>query len=166
MTVPFRTFAAFGLAVGLLGVGYLLAPAPGASTTLPQQPKVASAGPAKPVATLVASRPPVPLVTPPRPSSYTPPIETADKSPTGDKPAAVDKPAKPNEPSIAALLADQPSDSPSGDGALAKRAIEFDGYRNVRALAKGPDGMWHGRAMRGRAEIAVRVDAGGNVSAE
>jgi hypothetical protein len=29
---------------------------------------------------------------------------------------------------------------------------------------KLPDGMWHGRAMRGRVEIAVSVDANGSVS--
>jgi hypothetical protein len=50
--------------------------------------------------------------------------------------------------------------------AQARAAIELDGYKNVRALTKGADGLWHGRAMRGRTEIAVRVDAGGNVSAE
>jgi hypothetical protein len=60
-----------------------------------------------------------------------------------------------------------PSDEmKSGGDAQAKAAIELDGYKNVRALTKGPDGLWHGRAMRGRTEIAVRVDAGGSVSAE
>ena len=54
----------------------------------------------------------------------------------------------------------------SGDDAQARKAIEFDGYKNVRALEKGPDGVWRGRAMRGRTEIAIRVDANGNVSAE
>ena len=43
--------------------------------------------------------------------------------------------------------------------------IEQDGYRNVRALVKGVDGVWHGRAMRGSTEIAVSVDGSGSVSA-
>src|SRR5437660_797875 len=70
MTVPFRTFALFGLALGVLGTGYLFAPAPGASKSLPAQPvaKVVAPAPPKPETTLVASRPPVPLVTAPRPT--------------------------------------------------------------------------------------------------
>ena len=44
--------------------------------------------------------------------------------------------------------------------------IELDGYKHVRALEKGPDGVWRGRAMRGRTEIAIRVDATGSVSAD
>jgi hypothetical protein len=53
-----------------------------------------------------------------------------------------------------------------GEDAQAKRAIEFDGYRNVRGLVKGADGVWHGRAMRGRTEVGVKVDASGSVSAD
>ena len=59
-----------------------------------------------------------------------------------------------------------PGDAKSGDSAQAKAAIELDGYKNVRGLEKGPDGVWRGRAMRGRTEIAIRVDASGNVSAD
>jgi hypothetical protein len=59
-----------------------------------------------------------------------------------------------------------PSDNAKTGGTQAKAAIELDGYKNVRALEKGPDGIWRGRAMRGRTEITVRVDATGSVSAE
>ena len=48
----------------------------------------------------------------------------------------------------------------------AKAAIELDGYKNVRGLVQGEDGVWHGRALRGRTEIAISVDAKGSVSAE
>src|SRR6185503_3174228 len=68
MTVPFRTFAMFGLALGMLGTGYLVAPAPGGATSsaVPVA-KVAPPPPdAKAAPAVVASRPPVPLVTPPR----------------------------------------------------------------------------------------------------
>jgi len=171
MTVPFRTFAAFGLAFGMIGLGYQFAPGPGA-TPLPQPVAKAAAAepskaepskpePARPVSTLVASRPPVPLVTPPRPA-----IEQASApsdKPTVNMGTVSGNPSDPNDKTQALAVAPP---AMTGDGSQAKRAIEFDGYRNVRGLEKGPDGAWHGRAMRGRTEIAVRVDASGNVSAE
>lgn len=99
---------------------------------------------------LAASRPPVPLVRP-QPTSYST-TTVRDSGASGDKPAA----------DTAAPTTDQTSP----EDADAKRAIEFDGYKNVHAVVKGSDGMWHARAMRGRTEIAVTVDASGNVSAE
>jgi len=59
-----------------------------------------------------------------------------------------------------------PQDANTGSDKNARAAIELDGYKNVRGLEKGADGMWRGRAMRGRTEIAVRVDASGSVSAD
>jgi len=47
-----------------------------------------------------------------------------------------------------------------------KRKIEADGYKNVQGLAKDADGVWHGRAMRGSTEVAVTVDAKGNVASQ
>jgi len=175
MKVPFRTFASFGLALGMIGLGYLFGAPPGA-TTLPSQP-VAKADPApspKPDSTLVASRPPVPLVTAPR-TSYFATVEqpsapaTTDK-PSGDKPTVNMGTFSSNPPdsrdTTQALAMTGTDPAKSGNDGQAKRAIEFDGYRNVRDLVKAPDGTWRGRAMRGRTEIAVRVDASGNVSAE
>ena len=46
-----------------------------------------------------------------------------------------------------------------------RAAIERDGYKSVRALRRGPEGMWNGRALRGKTDVAVTVDAAGNVSA-
>ncbi len=99
---------------------------------------------------LGAIRPPVPLVRPQPTSYFTTTVQAP--GPSGDKPAA----------NTAALTTDQPA----GEDGDAKRAIEFDGYKNVHAVVKGGDGVWHARAMRGRTEIAVRVDASGTVSAE
>jgi hypothetical protein len=101
--------------------------------------------------TLVTSRPPVPLVRP-QPTSYF-------------TPAVPDKPAADGDPAQAQTAALTTDGAPPEDGD-AKRAIEFDGYKNVHAMVKGSDGMWHARAMRGRTEIAVTVDASGNVSAD
>ncbi len=155
MVVPFRTFATFSLAFGMLAAGYLIGPAPGATRSAPAPTAEAAAPAAKaPMPTLVANQPPVPLVRP-QPTSYFTPVNQTDKPTTDGKPA---DPAQ----AQTALTTDQISP----EDADAKRAIEFDGYKNVHAVVKGSDGMWHARAMRGRTEIAVRVDASGNVSAE
>jgi hypothetical protein len=164
MTVPLRTFALFGLALAMLAGGYWFAPSPG-SASMPTP--VAKAAPpseptVKPVPTLVASRPPVPLVTQPRTSFFT---QTTAEKPTSDNKSVnlgvftTNALSSDAQPGVAAA-------QPRGDDSQAKKAIEFDGYRNVRGLEKAPDGTWRGRAMRGRTEVAVKVDASGNVSAE
>ena len=172
MTVPVRTFALFGLALGMLGAGYLFVPAPGASRPLPEPVQARAAASAKPEPTLVASRPPVPLVTAPRTHLAT--VDRTIDSPPSDKPT-VDmgtfntNPPDPNglqSPAQANDITQALATTADGNDGQAKRAIEFDGYRNVHDLVKGPDGSWRGRAMRGRTEIAVRVDASGSVSAE
>jgi hypothetical protein len=166
MTVPYRTFLALGLAAGLLGAGYVFAPLPGAAALptapVPKAAPVASAAtPAAPTAkpsTLVANRAPVPMVTRTHDTYYAPKeaeasVQTASAT-TGLVGAGTDG---------GLPLSD---DMKSGGGAQAKAAIELDGYKNVRGLEKGPDGVWRGRAMRGRTEIAIRVDATGSVSAD
>jgi len=172
MVVPFRSFTVFGLAFGMLAAGYLVAPAPGATALSPPlaspAPQAAAPVPApKPVATLVANRPPVPIVGPQHANYFA----TVDKGsgpssdkPTGDMGTINSNPPDPAQAQTqsAALTTDQPS----GDNPDVKRAIEFDGYKNVRGIVKDADGTWRARAMRGRTEIAVRVDASGNVSAE
>ena len=52
---------------------------------------------------------------------------------------------------------------PTGQALIAQKRIEDDGYKNVQGLARGSDGLWHGRAMRGSAEVQVTVDKQGNV---
>lgn len=49
--------------------------------------------------------------------------------------------------------------------ATAKAAIEADGYKSVRALSRGPDGVWKARALRGQTEVGLSVNATGDVSA-
>jgi hypothetical protein len=174
MTVPLRTFALFGLALGMLATGYLFAPAPGASKSLPVpapapiQAKVVPPAPSRPDTTLVANRPPVPLVTAPRPTitvDRTIGSSPSDK-PTVDMGTFSSNPPGPNDTKPAADITQALATPGGADDSPAKKAIEFDGYRNVRDLTKGPDGVWRGRAMRGRTEIAIQVDATGNVSAQ
>lgn len=168
MTVPYRTFIALGSAVALLGAGYIFAPQPGAAA-LPAAPvaKTALVAPAatpaaptaKPPSTLVANRAPVPMA-PRTHDTYFVPKETQASFQTASA-----------TPGVAGVGTDgglppAPGDAKSRDSGQAKAAIELDGYKNVRALEKGPDGVWRGRAMRGRTEIAIRVDASGSVSAD
>ena len=56
------------------------------------------------------------------------------------------------------------SGHPTGQALIAQKRIEADGYKNVQGLARGPDGLWHGRAMRGSSEVQVTVDKQGNVT--
>jgi len=179
--VPYRTFLVLGLAVGLLGAGYAFAPQPGGATaavapfpkTAPVTVAATPAAPtAKPASTLVANRAPVPLVTRTHKTYFTPTqaeasVQTASAT-AGSSPSATDV-------STASLtvgagldggLPPAPAGANSADSAQAKAAVELDGYKNVRGLEKGPDGIWRGRAMRGRTEIAIRVDASGSVSAD
>lgn len=46
----------------------------------------------------------------------------------------------------------------------ARAAIEADGYKSVRALARGSDGAWRASALRGQTEVLLSVGPTGNVS--
>ena len=66
-------------------------------------------------------------------------------------------------PTYGADTANAPA-HPTDRAAIAKKRIEADGYKDVQGLALGADGLWHGRAMRGKSEVQVTVDRQGNVS--
>jgi hypothetical protein len=51
----------------------------------------------------------------------------------------------------------------AGEGS-ARTAAEADGYRSVKVLRKGADGLWYAEALRGRTKVLLTVDAQGNVS--
>jgi hypothetical protein len=53
----------------------------------------------------------------------------------------------------------------SGEG-VAKAAIEADGYKGVKVLRQGANGLWYAKAMRGTAEVPLTVDAAGRVALE
>lgn len=116
-------------------------------------------------------RPPVPLRQAPRPPV---PIkeDIAGKSTDGksaDSKSADSKSAdskaidgKSDKP-VDTAAATAPTTEDAEGARLAKSAIERDGYKNVRVVAKSADGSWRGRARRGQTEVGVTVDAGGNV---
>ena len=137
---------------------HVITPAPGATVSMPtNRPgnassvvavgRSADAGPATRAMAIAQTKPPVPLLLPSRP-------------PVIAKTAAAVDPA--DDPSQAAI----PEDAAPRNESFAKTAIEQDGYKGVRGLAKGSDGLWHGRALRGMTEVAVSVDPSGNVSAQ
>lgn len=96
-----------------------------------------SADPGTPVA-----RPPVPFLRQPR-SAFTSPVQ-------------------PETPEAAAE--DEPEDAL--DMEAAKAAIERDGYKRVMILDKASNGGWRAKAYRGVAEVFLKVDPHGAVSAE
>jgi hypothetical protein len=170
MKIQTKTLALLAVAGGMLASGYLIGPAPGATTTgaavAQATPAPAKLAPApQPASKVKMMRPPVPLlvsghdqyfVSAPADAvatdTQTAAATLGTTAATGDKPG--DK------------LGDKPLDGRDEANFAAKAAIEQDGYRNVRALVKIADGTWRGRAMRGSTEISVTVDANGSVSAD
>jgi hypothetical protein len=101
-----------------------------------------------------AQQAPVPFKMKPRPPVNLPPA--ADK--------ATD--AKATDKAI-----DKPAESSDGVGEIAgenaaRAAIEADGYKGVKVLRKGANGIWHASALRGKTTVMLTVDASGSVSAD
>jgi len=65
-----------------------------------------------------------------------------------------------------ANIANAPTQRMTGAAGTAQRHIERDGYKSVQNLQQGADGLWHGTAMRGNAQVQVTVDRAGRVSAQ
>jgi hypothetical protein len=160
MKIQLKTLVLLILAGGMLASGYLVGPAPASTAgtiavgAAVATPKRAAPPPATQLASTVkVMRPPVPLQ-----------LGAHDEYFVSAPADAVATQASAAAPALGAI-GDKPlvDDQVSAD-LSAKAMIEQDGYRNVRALVKGADGSWHGKAMRGATEIAVSVDAAGSVS--
>jgi hypothetical protein len=106
-------------------------------------PTHASALPARSATSLDAGRPPVPVLFSHR-RAFVPANEAA--SPLSSLAANTAPPGSMTE-------------------AAAKAAIEADGYKAVRALARGSDGVWKASALRGETEVLLSVGPTGSVSA-
>ena len=106
-------------------------------------PTHASALPARSATSLDAARPPVPVLFAHR-RAFVPANEAASTLAPSDADTA-----------------------PPGNvtEAAAKAAIEADGYKGVRALARGSDGVWKASALRGQTEVQLSVGLTGRVSA-
>src|SRR5216684_2860844 len=154
-----RGLFVFAVAMTVAGVASALGFAPVAQAPRPAQ--VASRPPSEPVvslaaapkSTLEARQPPVPLLVKPRA-----PIElpTVNSNATGSN-ATGSNATGPESPA-------QASDG-AGEGS-AKAAVEADGYKSVKVLRKGANGLWYAEALRGKTKVLLTVDSQGNVAAE
>jgi hypothetical protein len=71
------------------------------------------------------------------------------------------------KPEVLAKTSDGSGESATKAGeSAAKAAIEADGYKGVKVLRQGVNGIWYARAMRGASEVPLTVDAAGRVSLE
>ena len=144
-----RGILAFAIAMTAAGVASALAPLP------PGPPRSAQteAQPAPPAATKLAAAPglearqaPVPLLLKPRPAPG---------------PTKVDA----GKADADTTATETPKTDSVGEGS-AKTAIERDGYKGVKVLRKGANGLWYAEAMRGRDRVLLTVDGQGNVAQE
>lgn len=151
------SFTVLVVSIGLLAVGYVIAPAPAAkaiSAVGSERPhgsrvpkEVARPAPSvTPAPTMVSGRSPVPLVV------------------AHHAPYLAEDPRQLADTTGGASVAPQENNELSN--AAAKAMIEADGYKNVKGLARTPDGAWRALATRGVTEVAVMVDARGSVSAQ
>jgi hypothetical protein len=131
-----------------------VAPPPAAPVSVPVASPKGAPAPTIQKASVEARQAPVPYQMKPRPPVNLPPV--ADK----DKAAETKAAAKPG---------DKPEEAASADVAgenAARAAIEADGYKGVKVLRKGANGVWHASAMRGKTTVMLTVDAKGSVSAD
>ena len=54
--------------------------------------------------------------------------------------------------------------SPSAAEAAARYKFEQAGFSDVKGLSRSPDGIWSGRAVKSGVEVAVSMDAVGNIA--
>ena len=119
----------------------------------PVAPKRAAA-PTVQKASVEPRQAPVPFQMKPRPPVNLPPVADKDKA---------------SEAKASGKSGDKPEEASAGDPAganAARAAIEADGYKGVKVLRKGANGVWHASALRGKTTVMVTVDASGSVSAD
>lgn len=112
----------------------------------------------------VASRP-----TAPDPAGVSPPVVASNDLQAHQPPIPLVRNVRPQVTALSPDLPLSKAEIPSRedvDWAAAKAAIEADGYKGVRVLAKGPSGTWRAKVYRGTTEIEVNVDGAGRVSAQ
>ena len=133
------------------------APAPAVPVTVPvAAPKGAPPAPTVQKASVETRQAPVPYQLKPRPPVNLPPVADKDKDKAAEAKASGKSGDKPEEASA--------GDAPGENAARA--AIEADGYKGVKVLRKGANGVWHASALRGKTTVMLTVDSSGSVSAE
>lgn len=168
-----RVIFGFALAMTAAGVAGTLAFAPVPSASAPQASEARG-----PVLQVPARQAPTALVSQ---VASRPPAAPAPVAPTPPKPAVevrqapvpllMKARARVELPGVDSVAVVTPDPAKGGEGAsdgsgesAAKAAVEADGYKGVKVLRKGVNGIWHARALRGTTEVSVTVDAQGHVA--
>src|SRR5262249_287905 len=133
-----RAVLVFAIAMTAAGVASALAPLPAGAPKMGQPESQAAPAPAANPPKLAARQAPVPLQLKPRAAIERPQF---DADAVGTPPPKV------------------------GDG-RAKSAIEADGYKGVKVVRKGANGLWYAEALRGKDRVLLTVDDRGNVAQE
>jgi hypothetical protein len=138
-----------------------VAPQLAAAEPEPKSPPapVSFAASAKP--TLEVRHAPVPLLLKPRPAIERPTVEASQATAAATKPVdtSTEVPKSVDTP-----VADTPVDA--GGGTVAKAAVEADGYKAVKVLRKGDNGLWYAEGLRGSTKVQLIVDAQGTVTSQ
>jgi hypothetical protein len=152
----------------------LLTTATSPQNPTPPLPQAQQATPA-PVPAKTAHAEPMPSATSPTLAKKAP-APTVQRAALEPRQAPVPLQMKPrpavNLPTIEAKAEDKPGETPadaSTDGfneKAAKAAIEADGYKSVKVLRKGANGVWHASGLRGSTTVMLTVDASGSVRAD
>lgn len=123
-------------------------------TSIKQEPAKASQK-----VSVEARQAPVPLQVKPRATAKLPTIDALISAQSADA-KDQDKDAEQAAAEPAVVTDDGFSE------AKAKAAIEADGYKGVTMVRKGDNGTWRAKAMRGKTEVMLTVDASGAVAAD
>jgi hypothetical protein len=129
-------------------------PAPAIPVSVPVATPKGAPAPTVQKASVEARQAPVPYQMKPRPPVNLPPVADKDKA---------------NEAKASGKSGDKPEEASAGDAAgenAARAAIEADGYKSVKVLRKGANGVWHASALRGKTTVMLTVDGSGGVSAD
>ena len=147
--------------------------AAGLALQLCAAPALAQSTPATTPSTPPVTTPPPPAVHPPMGGPDTlPPREPANAIAGGDKGASGLSPNGVSGNGVSANGLSPNGLSPNGlsKGAnsftetQARNRMEQHGYRQITALTKDQDGIWHGSATRGGRQVHVNLDYKGNIS--
>jgi hypothetical protein len=152
--------AATVLAAGVAGV---LALSPSGKSV--RSTPVDSRPPAAPVSvaaagksTLESHQAPVPFQMKPRPTLDVPAVGAGAQSQSAQSQSEQSQSEQPNVETAKAS-------DPEG-GAAAKAAVEADGYRSVKVLRKGDNGLWYAEGLRGSTKVLLIVDGQGTVTTQ
>ena len=157
-----RGFLVLALVMTTAGVASAFAPAPQESAALP---------PAGDLAMPIAAKQPAPLPMNAVPEPTPAPVVKKVSFETRQAPVPLLMKARPaiEQPTVDAnaVAPEVPAKTTDVSGeSAAKAAIEADGYKGVKVLRQGVNGIWYAKAMRGTAEVPLTVDAAGRVSLE